>query len=426
MGVSSFHLPFVQKGKEKMSRVRGERKRTGTAKMKTCLFPWWRCLSTTRDAYARVHAPADGDDMDGCDGTIASKREACDALFGLPRELWHMIWDHAAQPSQAHFVVARVCWSWRRVVLDLHQASGTRRMQRGAEACRILVARDAIDAGNADLLVWALCSACAIKPTPQACARLWDRLPATGSLACARVLRDVGPWPPECVPGCPCCYSHSSKASASDCRIARVMTATVANRHNDLFRALVRWDFASGVRWHRVVLSEAVTRGYTDILDVLVEERVFRTITSRVGMFPTCLAQLGDGRDAAWVEWAAHFDRPESIRWLVDHGIGTRADCDNALVVAARRGSINTVVWLCEREHLGRFADAFVAALIRKRIKTARAMMAHAAVAYVYAEIQGDTVPEAVARARTDSLPLCARAVPLLDALLALDKTNRA
>lgn len=392
--------------------------------METCLFPWWRCFSTSRDVYSRVHASADDREIDICNATGAPDCGAHDALFGLPCELWHMIWSHAAQASQAHFVVARVCWSWRRVVLDLHRASGTRRMQRGAEACRILAARNAIDAGNADLLTWALRSACAVKPTPLACARLWDRLPTTGSMACARVLRDVGPWPPECVHGCPCCYDHSTKPLASDCRIYRVMTATVANHHVELFRALVRWGFAAGERWHRFVLSEAVTRGHTDILDVLVEERVFGTITCRVGTFPTCLAQLGDGRDAAWVEWAAHFNRPESIRWLVDHGIGTPTDCDNALVVAARRGSIDTVTWLCEREHLGRFADAFVAALVHKRTKTARAMMAHAAVAYVYAEIQGDTIPEAVARARANSLPLCARAVPLLDALLALDKAN--
>ncbi|AVK76417.1 Ankyrin repeat domain containing protein [Pandoravirus neocaledonia] len=385
------------------------------------LFPCWLRRDAARGAYARVGSPAttDGGDID------ESERKAQDALFGLPIELWHMIWRHAAQASQAHFVVARVCRSWRSAVLDLHRTSGMRSMQRGAEACRIFVARDAVDAGNAGLLAWALKSACSAKPTPLACARLWDRLAVSGSLACARVLRDVGPWPPECVAGCPCRYRFSVASSEDSCRTARIMTTVVANRHVDLFRALVRWKIADRTHWCQPVLSRAVARGHTDILDVLVEERTFATFTRSLGAFPKSRFYrhpLG----ISWIEWAAYCNKPESIVWLAGHGIGAQADCDNALVVAARHGSVNAVVWLCEHGHLERFAAAFVGALEQRRIKTARAMMPYAALAYAHAQIQGDTIPEAVVRARVASVPLCARAVPLLDALLALDKTDQA
>ncbi|WBR14879.1 Ankyrin repeat protein [Pandoravirus kuranda] len=381
------------------------------------------CLrrDATHGAYARVANPAttDGGDLDG------SERKAQDALFGLPTELWHMIWRHAAQASQAHFVVARVCRSWRRAVLDLHRTSGMRSMQRGAEACRIFVARDAVDAGNAGLLAWALKSACSAKPTPLACARLWDRLAVSGSLACAHVLRDVGPWPPECVAGCPCRYRSSVAPSGDSCRTARIMSTVVANRHVDLFRALVRWKIADRTRWCQRVLSGAIGYGYTDILDVLVEERTFATFTRRLSAFPA-YRSFRDPAGISWIEWAAYCDKPESIVWLVGHGTGTQADCDNALVVAARHGNVSAMVWLCERGHMAHFAAAFVGALEQRRIKAARVMMPYAALAYAHAQIQGDTITEAVVRARVASLPLCARAVPLLDALLTLDKTDQA
>nr|UDO47135.1 F-box domain [Pandoravirus massiliensis] len=387
--------------------------------IKHFFFPCCLRRGATHDTYVRV-----GDPTTDSSGMGGGERKACDALFGLPAELWHMIWDYAAQTQQAHFVVARVCRQWRRVVLELHRTPRMRSIPRGAETCRIFVARDAVDAGNASLLDWALKLACVVKPTPPACARLWNRLALSGSLACARVLRDVGPWPPKCVSRCPCRHSFSVAPSEVGCRTARIMYTVVANRHVDLFRALVRWKIADRTRWCQRVLSAAIEYGCIDILDVLVEERTFATFTRSLGAFPASRS-FRDPASIGWIEWAAYCNKPESILWLVGHDIGTQADCDNALVVAARHGSVGAVIWLCERGHLGHFAAAFVGALEQRRIKAARAMMPYATLACAYAHIQGDTVPKAIERARATSPPLCARAMLLLDALMANSRPAR-
>ncbi|AGO83651.1 F-box domain containing protein [Pandoravirus salinus] len=366
----------------------------------------WGCGPTPID-YRYINAEDDRKSDNDDDDMDTSRRS------DLPIELWWLILQRAAPTPQARFLVARVCKAWRRAVLEDDLAAGRTPMGQGAEACRMRLAAEAMAAADVALLQWTLSKARASAPSDQAHGRLWERLPATGSVACAEVLYAAGR--PRCVAGCPCRWSATSIPA---CRLRDIMADTAKAGHLDLLRALVKWKIVERENWLYATVWESVVHGRVAVLQLLFDEGQLASLFSRVGCMPAYGPCVKPGHPRTWADLAAHNNRVDALVWLCDHNVDG-GDLDGALVMAASSGARNAAVWLCERHHLERFAEALVGALVKHRIATATALLAYAGAARACSEAQGETLAEAIARARRDSPALDVAAAVLLDRLLA-------
>lgn len=282
-------------------------------------------------------------------------------------------------------------------------------MAQGAEAYRMRLAAEALAAADAALLRWTLFEAHPRAPSDQAHGRLWERLPVTGSVACAEVLYAAGR--PRCVPGCLCLWGATAILT---CRLCGVMNDTAEAGHLDLLRALIKWRITAPRNWLYAMVWNSVAHGRVAVLPLLVDEGQLASLFSRVG----CMPRAKSGHPCAWAYLAARNNRVDALSWLCDHEVDG-GDLDGALVMAASSGARSAAVWLCERHHLERFAEAFVGAFNERHITTATALLAYAGAARACSEAQGETLAEAIARVRRDGPALDVVAVTLLGRLLA-------
>lgn len=378
--------------------------RLQTRQMLSRLANLWGCGSAPTNYE---HLDVDDDHKSGGDAIDSEKPP------DLPIELWWLILQRAAPTPQARFLVARVCKAWRRAVLDDDLVAGRTPMAQGAEACRMRLAAEAMAAADPVLLQWVLVKARVSAPSHQAHGRLWERLPATGSVACAKVLYAAG-WP-RCVPECPCLWSATSIPA---CRLCNIMADTAEAGHLDLLRTLIGWRITAPENWLYLMVGESIVGGRVAVLQLLLDEGQLASLFSRVGCMPACNPSAKPDRSHTWGELAARNNRVDVLAWLCDHKVDG-GDLDGALVTAASSGARSAVVWLCERHHLEQFAEAFVGALAKRRTATATALLAYAGAARACSEAQGETLTEAVARARRNGPTLDVAAMALLDRLLA-------
>lgn len=328
-----------------------------------------------------------------------------DLMPVLPIELWLLILQEAAPTPQRRFLVARVCKAWRRALVDEDQRRGGKPMAHAAEACRMRLAREAINASDARLLRWTLVEARAALPVPRAGMRLWEHVPVSGSAACARVLVELG------IPPCDC-----QTCGKRDCRLAMAILEAAKFGHSNLLCVLVTHPRSALWWWPRYALCGAVNGDHVEIIQRMANGHGTDPLFVGRENLPRSAMTI-NGKSATWGEVAAACGRTRALACLCEHGIDADA-LDASLVYAAGNGHTETAVWICERGVTERFVEAFVLALASAHHGTATAMLPFGPHARIYAETQGDTLEEAVERIPQESaLDPAARA--LLDRLLA-------
>nr|UMO79809.1 hypothetical protein [Pandoravirus aubagnensis] len=351
---------------------------------------------TDYDDRAHKHDGDDGGDHDS----------VYDPLPQLPIELWVLIFREAAPTAQRRFLIARVCKAWRRALVDEDQLAGRKPMTHAAEACRMRLAREAIDASNAELLKWSLVEARAVLPVPRASMRLWERVPTSGSAACARVLMELGIAPCDC-----------QTCGKRDCRLAMSILEAAKCGHVDLLCVLVAHPLSASWWWPRYALCGAVDGDHVEIIQRMADGHDMDPLSVSREKLPRSAMTI-NGNSATWGEVAAVCGRTRALACLCKHGIDVDS-LDAALVHAARTGHTETVVWICERGGIERFVEGFIMALAGGHHGTATAMLSFGSRARIYAETQGDTLDEAVERV-SQGITLDPAARAILDRLLAL------
>lgn len=311
-------------------------------------------------------------------------------MHHLPIELWTHILGKAEQAPEWRLVVARVCWSWRAIILDDDRIAGRAALDRGVEACRMRLARHALAAGEASLLRWALVDACAVPLTPRACASLWEWTTASGSAACANALMDAAVRPP-C--GCGCLGKGAARKA---CDVLAVVLRAAEGGHVDMVGVLLDRGFMPADRCAYYAMWNAVLGERVCMLQFLAD----RGLIGGTGTTLKCRGTIGkEQSEITWVELAALSGHLAIMDWLVAHQVDL-CGLDMALVRAAHNGHDAVVTWICERRHLEHFAVAFVTALKHGRWPAAEAMVAHKREARVRYEADGDVLDQAVARAQ--------------------------
>lgn len=394
------------------------------------MFSAWRLWCVSYEAIRHavedlVDDPINNDDNhdgsdkgiqsdDGNDGAVcagdgdehsANRVSVCEPLPRLPIELWVLIFREAAPTAQRRFLISRVCKAWRRALVDEDQLAGRRPMAHAAEACRMRLAREAIDASNAELLKWSLVEARAALPMPRASMRLWERVPTSGSAACARVLTELAIAPCDC-----------QTCGKRDCRLAMSILEAAKRGHADLLCVLVTHPRSASWWWPRYALCGAVDGDHVEIIQRMADGHDADPLLVGRENLPRSVMTI-NGSSATWGEVAAVCGRTRALACLCKHGIDVDS-LDAPLVHAAKNGHTETSVWICERGAVERFVEAFIMALAGAHHGTATAMLPFGSRARIYAETQGDTLDEAVERASQETtLDPAARAI--LDRLLA-------
>ncbi|AVK74901.1 Ankyrin repeat domain containing protein [Pandoravirus quercus] len=308
----------------------------------------------------------------------------------LPVELWTHILDKAEQAPEWRFVAARVCQTWRVIVLDSDRIAGRAAVDRGVEVCRMRLARHALAAGEASLLRWALVDACAVPLTPRACGSLWEWTTASGSAACAHVLMDAAVRPP-CACGC-----LGKGAARTACEVLAVVRRAAEGDHMDMLGVLLDRGFMPATCCAYYAMWDAILGERVHMLQFLAD----RGLIDGPSKTPKCEGTFGDDQSRiTWVELAAHSGHTAIMDWLVTHQFDL-CGLDMALVRAARNGHVAAVTWICERRHLEHFALAFATALKYTHWPAAEAMLAHKREARVRYEADGDALDQAMARAQ--------------------------
>ncbi|AVK75232.1 hypothetical protein pqer_cds_810 [Pandoravirus quercus] len=310
----------------------------------------------------------------------------------LPPELWSVILDTAGATPEDRYIQARVCRLWRSLVLARSQSRTDIPLRIGAEVCRARIARAAIGCDDQTLFAWAIHESLAAPLPLTLVHKLWRRIAVHGALGCAVVMRMAGPWPLPCDrTGCRCEADPPPTTSVApkhrvrvhrSCR--RVRLVLVALKHKSLAVAslLLSWHVAHPMRWVQAAAATALAGGHIGVLNLMWDNGIEPYLCAST----TC---LDAPRPSTWAQMAAEANQAASLAWIVDHLRPDDNLLDQCLIDAARRGASDTVLWLCQRQHFGGFAQALVAATASGHPDTLASMAPYVAAARAYLEARG-------------------------------------